>query len=144
MNSLLDIAEQILIDRIISNKAPVTGESKAKMVLVTLSGILGLAGIGVILYGIFLWLSVNYSQQATMMIMGSIMILLSIFSGLSIYAIQLYKRKQMQIMKAEVLALFEDSISVFEKELSRPVNDNPKTAILASSIVGYLAGERFL
>lgn len=144
MIGFLDIAEQIIVDRIISNKVPVTGESKIKFFLIALSGLLGLAGLGFSFFALYLWLSTNYTAVVTAAGLGISMLVLSALFALSTYSLILYKRREMKRMRKDFIELTEKTLEIFEKELSKPVNDNPKTSVLISSVAGYLAGERFL
>lgn len=142
--SLLAVAERILVDRIISNKIPITGESKFKLCLITFSGLTAVTGIGFLFYASYLWLSVNFSVITTMAVMGGMFVLLSIVSCFILLGIIEYKKKQMRKMTNEIIDAAERALEIFEKEISAPVNDNPKTSVLVSSIAGYLAGERLL
>lgn len=144
MASILAIAEKILVDRIISNKVPVTGESKLKFCLITFSGLTAITGIGFLFYAAYLWLSVNFSVITTMAVMGCMFSLLSIAGCLILFAIIEYKKKKMKEMTNEIIDAAEQALEILEREITVPVNDNPKTSVLVSSLAGYLAGERLL
>lgn len=144
MNSILAMAEQLVLDKIISDKAPVTGESKIKVFLIAFSGFMALIGIGFISYATYLWLSVHYPPVAVMAAMGGIALFFSLLSALVVYNIVEYKNRKIKEMRLEIFKVAEDALNIFEKELSVPVNDNPKTSVLIASLAGYLAGDRFL
>lgn len=144
MNNALEIAEQFLVDRIIGSKFPVTGESKIKFSLIAFSGLAGLLGLGFLFYAAYLWLSANYSLIVAMAVMGVISLSVSAIGAVVVISIMAYQHHKMKMIREEFIELAEQAFLNFEEEISVPVNDNPKTAVLISSVVGYLAGERFL
>lgn len=138
------MVEQMLVDKVLNGKAPATEEKKVRFALVIFSGTLSLIGICLMLYALYLWLSSTYSEIVTMATLGAVTLALSALLGLSLQLIAVYKRRKIAKMKSEFIQLAETTLGIFEHELSKPVNDNPKIAVLVSSIAGYLAGENFL
>lgn len=144
MNRTLTFAEQMLSQSIANNKFSMTGESKAKTVLVTFSILMAFLGIGFFVYGGYVWLSNSYDIVTVIVSMGGIFSFLSITSGILIYNIALYRRKKLQAEKETFINTAKDAFEIFQQELEAPVIDNPKIAILIASISGYLTGKRFL
>jgi uncharacterized membrane protein len=144
MNTVLRIAESMLVDRLISNKAPVTGESKLKLFLVTFSLVTGIAGLALLYYSAYLYLSIIYPMTMVTAIMGVLTLLLSLLGVLTLLGIHKYKMWKMQQIREEVMSIAKEALAIFEKEAAKPVNDNPKSSVLASVMAGYAVGNRFI
>ena len=144
MNTVLAVAEQMLVDSIIGDKPPVTGESKLKIASLAFSFVMGVMGVGFSLYAFYLWLDLNFTPMMVMALMGAVTLTLSLTGFLIFYAVLRYKRYRMHKMKNELIKTAEETLEIFEEELSTPVQNNPKAAILVSSIAGFIAGDRFL
>lgn len=144
MNTVLRIAEGMIVDRLISNKAPVTGESKLKLFLVTFSLVTGVGGLALLYYSAYLYLSTIYTLTVVTAIMGALTLLLSFLCVLTLLGIHKYKMWKMRQIREEVMAIAKEALEMFEKEAAKPVNDNPKSSVLASVIAGYAVGNRFL
>lgn len=127
-----------------SNKAPLTGESKLKLILLIFSGLMALGAIGFALYAMYLWLSVNYAPTTVMFSMAGAMAVLSVFAVNLFFGISAYKRHKIKQKREEMIVIAQEAISVINHELSEPVKENPLTATLIASFAGFLAGDRFL
>jgi len=117
MNRTLKFAEQMLSQSIANNKFSMTGESKAKTVLVTFSILMAFLGIGFFVYGGYVWLSNSYDIVTVIVSMGGIFSFLSITSGILIYNIALYRRKKLQAEKKLSLILLKMLLKFFSKSL---------------------------
>ncbi len=144
MNAALAIAEQMLMDRLMSNKAPLTGESKAKIFLISFASFMGLVAICFMFCGLYLWLSANYSLTVTMFSMAAAAALLSILAIGIFFGISKYKRQIIKKKRAEIIKIAEDTLSVANQELSQPIKENPLTSTLISAFAGFIAGDKIL
>lgn len=144
MNPAFAIAEQMLMDRLMSNKAPLTGESKIKLILLTFSGVMILGTIGFALYAMYLWLSSNYAPTTVMFSMAGAMATLSVLAINMYFAISAYKRRKIKQKRDEMIVIAKDILSVANHEFSEPIKDNPLTATLIAAFSGYVVGDRFL
>lgn len=144
MRALMLIAEQFLVNRVLSNGAPLTGKSKAGFGLMAISGLFLIIGVLFILYAAFLWLNMNYPREIAAMMMGGILMILSlIVAGIS-YGILRYKQRKIRQFKQETVETVEQVLNHINHELSAPVQQNPKMAVLIATAVGFLAGDKFL
>ena len=129
MNALLETAEQMLVSRIVSNAMPFTGRTKAGLGLAVLTGLMVLTGIGFLFYAAFLWMNTNFPPETAPLYSGVLAFVLALVTSLSGYLIMQYKQRRAE--KADV-------------ELSKPINENPKTTLLIASLAGYFIGGRYL
>lgn len=132
------------MDRLISNKPPLTGESKLKFLLLLFSGLTALLSIVFGLYAFYLWLSNNYNPTIVMMGMAGATLLLSMLSLSCVLLISKIKKRLILQKRAEIIEIAEDVLSLASKELSEPIKENPLTSALIVSVAGFLAGDRLL
>lgn len=144
MNPALAIAEQMLVDRLMSNKAPLTGESKAKLALLVFSGVMGSAALGFAIYALYLWLSTSFTPLTTMLGMAGAMGLLSLIAIALFFGVSKLKRRIIKQKRDEIIKLAEDALKVINHEASEPIKENPLTSTLIATFAGFIIGDRFL
>lgn len=144
MNAIFAIAESMLMDRLMSNKPPLTGESKLKFLLLSFSGFTALLTIGFGLYAYYLWLTINYDPTIVMMGMAGATLFLSLLSLSLVFVISKIKKRIILQKRSEIIEIAEDVLNIASKELSEPIKENPLTSALIVSVAGFLAGDRLL
>ena len=144
MSALLQTAEQMLVNRIISNAMPFTGRTKAGLGLAALTGLLVLTGFGFLVYAAFLWMNANYEPQVAAFYAGAGAFALAIITTLAAYLIMQYKQRRAEKARQELLQTIHLAMDVADEELSKPINENPKTTLLLASLAGYILADRFL
>lgn len=144
MNAALAIAEQMLIDRLMSNKAPLTGESKIKFTLLAFAGSMALGTIGFLLYAMYLWLNANYDPTVVMFSMAGVTSLLSLLAINLFFALSAYKKRKIKEKRDEIIKIAEDTLTIANHKLSEPIKESPLTATLIASLAGFIAGEKLI
>lgn len=141
MGGALALIEQLVIDRVLSNGVPFTGKSKAGLGLVVLSGLFLLLGTGFIIWGSYLWLSYHYTRDIAALVTGLVIFCLSILMALGAYALLKFRERNFQKIKADVANSFRALLETADEELTGPLRENPKMAVLIASLSGFLAGK---
>lgn len=144
MSNLLATAENLLIDRILSDDSPFSGKSKARLGLSTLAGLLLAVALGFFIYASYIWMTSNYPPETAAIMAGGLTLLTSCICSLSAYAIAHYKRTRIKQMKQDMTKTMQNALEMADDELSQPIKDNPKTAILIASLAGFIAGEKLI
>ena len=148
MRAFMLIAEQFLVDRLLSNGAPLSGKSKAGFGLMAFSGLFLIVGVLFMLYAAFIYLDATYSKDMAAFIMGGILMGLAGLTALVSYGVLRYKQRKIRQFKQETIETVEQSLGhvmgILDKELSAPVKDNPKLAIFIATAAGFLAGDKCL
>lgn len=144
MSTLITTLENVLIDRVLSKDAPFTGKSKAGLGLFTLALAFLLIALAFFIYAAYLWMSKNYPPEVAATLMGGLILSLAAISGIVAYAILSYKRLRMKKLKNEIIETMQSAIELADEEISEPIKENPKTAVLIASLAGFVAGEKFL
>lgn len=144
MNAAYAIAEQMLIDRLMSNKAPLTGESKLKLILLTFSGFMVVGAISFALYAFYLWLVSNFAPTMVMLGMAAAMAFLSVLAISLFFAISAYKHRKIKQKRDEIIKIAQDTLALANNELSEPIKDHPLTATIIASFAGFVVGDKFL
>jgi len=144
MGALLATAESLVIDRLLSSDAPMTGKSKAGFGLFAFAGLMLLVAVGFFLYAAFLWLDGNYAPEVAAMLAGALTAGVALICGLIAYGVLLYKRHRIRKMRQEIAGTVQTALELADEELSQPVRENPKMAVLVASLAGYIVGEKFM
>jgi len=141
MQALLPIIEQMLIDAVISKKAPFMRKNKFGLGLLALSAILFLTALVFAFIAVYGWLLTEFEQPVAAIILASFIMGMSALSALiGIYLSR--KRRPAPIQTDEISELISTLTEVLGDELLEPIKQNPKTAVLLASAVGFVAGDR--
>lgn len=144
MAGLMRIAEHVVIDRLVSNGPPLAGKSKIGMAVTAMSGLLFAVGLGFFIYAAYLWLGNLYAADVATLYTSLLTFALSALLMAGVYiAVQLRKQK-MKKMKQEVADSIIHTLNEADNELARSVRENPKSAMMVSTLAGFLVGERLL
>lgn len=144
MNNILSLAEQVVVDRVLSNNPPVSGKTKAGVSFMLISAFFVFIGLAFLMYAGFLWLLRNYSFEEAALGVGLGSLLLAGVIGLISYITLKYRQAKIKQAKQDLIETMEAAIELADHEFSEPIRNNPKTSILVASVAGYVVGERFL
>lgn len=144
MSLLFTVAEEVLVNRVLSNKAPVTGRSKLGLIIIILTTLFVLAGLGFALYSATVWLNTVFSAHLASLIMAGALFTLALFSSALFLIYSRYKQSKVKEARQDMAETIEMGINLINKELSEPVSNNPKQAMLIASLAGFVAGDKFL
>ena len=141
MHALLPLLEQAVINGIVHKKAPLMRKNKFGMGLALLSGLLLISACGLGIYAAFVWLSVSYAAHiaALYTALGVLACsIVSMFAGLAL----LKKKPKPEFGHQEISQIISDISDVVGPEMTQPIQDNPKTAVMLASLAGFVAGDR--
>lgn len=145
MNALiLPLAEQFMAGQMMGKGISFPSENKLGLGLMALSGILLTSGIGLTIYGSYLWLSNHYSPDTAFFLTGLVCFAAAFLVIATLCGIAWYRKAKLAHIKKEVTDITLEALNAIEEEISMPVQENPKTAVLIASILGFVAGNRIL
>ena len=143
MTGVLKIAEQLLMNQIISNNFPLSGKTKAGLGLSCLSGLLIFTGLVFFIYAANLWLNNNFSADIAAALTGCVAFSFAAIISLIALSISQYKKIKAAKMKQEIQHTIMQAIEIANDEFSDPIKDNPKTAVTGAALTGFMLGNRF-
>lgn len=146
MEQLLKLAENYVMQRVMSNHAPLTHTNKAFVVMAMFASIIMVASMGFALAGLYLWLSAIMPQFQALALFGGVLFALSlvIFAALAVmHRVREYKIQRAQKrIRDEMFLTFKLAESEF-KDLE--LMENHPTACLAlSSLAGFVLAEKLI
>jgi ABC-type uncharacterized transport system permease subunit len=144
MEQVLKLAENYMMQRVMSDHSPLTHVNKAILTLSIVGGILGAISIGFILYGIYQWLSINMPSYEAYMVFGLILMALTLLTFGCIAFIQSRKRKKAMAFKNQMRDEILLNFKLAEQELkdAEIFENNPKTCLALASIAGFILSEK--
>lgn len=144
MTRFIAFAEQLLLMKVLKDHASYPRIGKAVQACLALAMLLFAVAFFFFVAGFYVWLRTMYPLHTAAMLTSAMILVLCAASGGTAY---LLIRKKMarvkevqQEVKDRVLEVF-DSIAA---ELEEPIAAHPQAAILAASVAGFAAGEKFL
>jgi glucan phosphoethanolaminetransferase (alkaline phosphatase superfamily) len=144
MSRLARVAEHVVVNQVLNNALPLIGKSKVGLGPMALTGLLLLVSDGFLIYAAHMYFLSLFPVYTAAALTGGLCLVIAVLSSSVSYFINLYKRRQQRQMIANLVGTFHDLYETAEEELSEPINENPKTALLLASVAGYVAGGRFL
>jgi hypothetical protein len=141
MSGFASVMEHALIDNVLKGNSASDGRDKFGWGFATLSIFLFCLGSGFLIYAAYLWLQSNYSPEMASLLTGTVSLLLAAIFVTAASIAQSYRRFRLKKMRQEIGATLHAALEMLEDELSDPVRNNPKTAVLMASVAGFLTGE---
>lgn len=143
MPGALQHIEKTMIDKLFSAAVPLSGLEKTGQVLCVLSVSFLVAGLLFLMYGAHIWLSIHYSEDITAIITGIISLTFSAAIASVLFAVIYYHKIRARVVRKKIADKIKSSLSILEDELGDPVRENPKTALIIASFLGFLVEDRF-
>lgn len=141
MSPIFTAIEHLALSQILMPAARPSG-SRMKDAIMVLSFVLLCIGIGFILYGTSLWFMTRYSTDIALLLTGGVALLFGAAAFCGVQGFFYYKAWRMKQVAAHIAETAEDLLKDVVECLEKPVQDNPKTAVLIAAAAGYLATER--
>lgn len=142
MPGVLQLIERTMIDRLSSTSAPPSGLESMKQFLCVLSVSFLAMALVFLVYGTHTWLSIHYSKDMAAIIIGTISLALSITIGSILLAFIYYQKMRIRKFQERIVDKIKSSLSALEDELGDPIRENPKTALIIASLIGFLAEDQ--
>ncbi len=143
MQALSPLIEQILINALVTRKAPAAGKRRLGLGLMVLSGFFLAAALVFCLLAGYGWLLNHYAQPLAALIAAVIAAVICLFIALC--GLLLFKKTRPAITVEEkdvkeFATLLADTIG---GDFAQSVRENPKTALLLAGATGFVTGRRF-
>lgn len=143
MPSALQLIEKLVIDKLVSVPAPLSGVEKTRQFFYVLSAFFLATGLVFLVYGAHSWLSVRYPADVAAIVTGIISIALSVMIAGTLFAVIHYYKTRIKRLRQNITDKIKSSLSTLETELEEPIRDYPKTALVIASFLGFLAEDQF-
>ena len=143
MLSNLQHIEKAIISQLFGVSAPLSGLDRILQILFGLSLVFLMVGLAFIIYGLNSWLSVQFNKDTAAIITGFIsLIIFGVFITIFITFNYVHKKRisKYQIKSAD---LIKSILSDLEKELADPISENPKTALMLATLLGFFIKDNF-
>jgi len=141
MNALLPLIEQVIVDGIVSKKAPFMRKNKFGLGLMALSGFLFCAALICLIVATYSWLLIQFTQPVAALVLSGFILAIAILSALSGFLITQKKQPQ-PIQGDEITEILNAITDVIGEDLAQHIKDNPKAAVMLASTAGFVAGDR--
>lgn len=143
MPSALQLIERVVIDKLLRDPTPLSGFDKMGQFLCALSALFLVTGLIFLVYGAHSWLSIHYSGEIAASITGIISLLLSVIIAGIFFAGLHYRQARIRKFQKNIADKIKSSLSTLEDELGDPIRENPKTALIIASFLGFLVEDQF-
>jgi len=139
MEQVLKLAENYVIQRVMSNHAPLTHANKISMVLPALIGITSIVGLILCLSGLYIWLSTIMSLHSALSVMGGVFFSLSVLMVISLICFNRIKAKKTKQAREKLINDIKMGVELLDDELSNIdfIQENPKISASIATILGY-------
>jgi len=141
VKALIPLIEQIVINGMMSSKAPMMRKNKYGLGLMALSVLLTLVAVVFLIISGAAWLMTQFTQPMAALITAAFIMGAAVISALTGVLIAKSK-KQPEVHTDELAELTGIITDLLGEELAQPIIDNPKTAVLLASAAGFVAGDR--
>lgn len=142
MQALMPLIEQVIIDRLLSQKAPLMRKNKFGIGLTVLGGAMFLLGLVFAALAGYGWLLMHYPQPTAALITAGFILGLSILTSLVGVALLQRRAPPRRQDEEEIMEAVSEIMTIVSEELAEPIQENPKTAVILSGVAGFAAGER--
>lgn len=147
---LLPLITQMVIEGITKGTRPMLPSVNSKGIgLVAGAAMLGVLGLGFLLFAGFIYLQKFYDAEIAALIVAGVLLAMALIVGL-LGRSAIKQRGFVSYYRAspsssspvsDIAKTVKDLIDGVTQELEEPIRDNPKTAIALASLAGYLAGD---
>jgi len=144
MTPYIKVAEKLLIDRIVSNKFPITRKSKVNIGLLALSCFFFIVGTGFLIYAAHIWFGNNFEPELAAALTGLVCFSLCVLSLAILALLAHYRRSEMEKNTQETIQQIQGFIDTANDEFGEPIQENPKTAVALATALGLAVGNRIL
>jgi hypothetical protein len=144
MNSLKPLIKKAVAEGIIAqaNRHSYKRDAAGAGVIF-MAGLIALAALGFLIASVYTVLLLIYPVQIAAALTGAGLLILSgliFWSGARL--MQQKRREDETVTRERIESLVDVMADNVTEEMSEPVRDNPKTAMAAAAIAGFLAGDR--
>ncbi len=139
MEQVLRLIENYVVQRVVSNHAPLTHANKAFLSLPIIAGVLFIVGSAFCLTGLYMWLSLTLPTYQAVSILGGVFFALSIIFLIGFFSLEKYKAKKVRQARNHFINEIMSGIKTIDHELSNIdlVKDNPKMTCASALMAGY-------
>ncbi len=141
MDQVLKLVENYIVQRVMSNHAPLTHANKISMILPFLIGIMGLIGLVFCFTGFYIWLVTFMPLYSALSIMGGVFFVMALIFSMALIIFNRMKARKMRLARQQFLNDITLGVQLLENEISNIefIQDNPKSSVSLAAILGYFA-----
>ncbi len=139
MSDAFQLIERVFMDKLVGAPSPFSGLQNLKKFLCVLSLSFLIFALILLIYGAHIWLSVRYSEDMAAILTGTISLALSMSIASIFLAVLYYQKTHFRKLHEEISDKIKSSLSTLENELGDPIRENPKTAVILASFLGFIA-----
>ncbi len=146
MHPIAVFAEHLILNNLLKNEdLPfISKGSKTGTTLMAIGAFLLTVASVFLIYAAYLWLGNNFPPDEAAAITGALVLGVAALFFLTSFGIWYYRRYRLLRARKDMTALFHQAIEFLDEELSKPVQENPKTATALASLAGFTVGEKVL
>lgn len=141
MHALMPLIEQVIVNRLVSRKAPLMGKSKCGLALIAISFLLFFVAAGFLIASGYSLLLEYYTTPAATLISAGMLLAVAMLTTLWGYMALKQQPAPVQIKDEDISKLLSLLGEALEEEWATPIRENPKTALLLAGIGGFVAGD---
>jgi len=141
MKTILPIIQQLLIDQVLSNKAPVSAGMKVTGIFTAICLFFFFAGLIALSYGLFYYFKTLMPVFEAAFITGGGLLLLSLLTMLLLYGYRIHKRKKNECKRQETQKMMNIALEALRDDLAETTRDHPETTLLVTALSGFVAGK---
>ncbi len=142
MTSFIPLLQQLIIGNLAGSRPPLRIFC-AGMILRVLSFILLLVGLFLVIYAEYIWLGIFLPPYlATLM---TALTLITTAALIEIIGKMINKKEEAKASShLDITGLLTDIIGSLDEDLEGSIRTNPKTAVLISTLSGFMAGKKII
>ena len=144
MVAIGSLTKHAVLAKLMHREDPISRNKKIGINFVFITGFFVVLAFLFLLYGAFLHIDRLYGIEMAFYFIGCASLVIAALNALIAYCYYRFKRRQMEKLKDELIALFEESMDYLNEEVAEPVKEHPTSSVAIATTLGYLAGERFL
>lgn len=137
----MPLVEQVIINGLVSRKAPFMSKNKFGLALIAMSGLLFLTATIFLIIAGYSWLLIHYTAPAAALICAAAVYIAGATVALTGY-LSLKKRPAPRPANEneinQIVTLIAEAV---DEEWAKPIQENPKTALLLATVGGFMAGD---
>lgn len=142
ISSIATVLELAVIDKVLRGETPLSTKSRSEQNFAALSGFLACIGLGFLIYAAHLWLLPRYTPETAAALTAALAFFLAFVVMVGAYTCMALKRSHLSKFRQNITKNIESALEMLDDDLGNTIRENPKTALAAAWITGFVIGDR--
>lgn len=142
MKQLFNLAENLVMSRLLSNKAPLTHVGKGGILLLFCVGWLVFFTLGFLCLACFLYMQTVFNPVLASLITALVALSVILVLSIAFYVYLKMRQRALARKQEEMRILIQMAQEELGQEAVELTKNNPKTSVLAACISGYALGQQ--